>query len=73
MHSTQLPELPLTTGSHDGLYLMVAGLCLLVALRCIKRAVAPIGPIVAAVAAAAGAAFALTVALILVLAATLSH
>lgn len=48
-------------------YLAVAAVCLVVALRFLKRALSPIGILIQAVAAAAGAAFAAVVALALLL------
>jgi len=49
---------------HATLYVLVAGLCLLLALRFLKNALAPIGPLVQAVAAAALAALAVGAALV---------
>nr|WP_296074747.1 hypothetical protein [uncultured Actinoplanes sp.] len=54
------------------LYLILAALALLMALRFVKRALAPIGVFVQAVAAAAAVAFLVTVALVLVAVAALS-
>jgi hypothetical protein len=54
------------------LYLFLAAVSLLVALRFVKRAMAPIGTLVRAVAAAAGVAFAIGVALAFVAAAVLN-
>jgi hypothetical protein len=53
-------------------YLVLAALSLLLALRLMKRALAPVGALVQAVAAAAVVAFAITLALVLVAAAAFS-
>jgi hypothetical protein len=58
---------PVQLGDHAGWCLVIAGLCLAIALRFMKRALEPLGAIVEALAAAAGAAVAVTLALVLVL------
>jgi hypothetical protein len=55
------------------LYLMVAGLCLAIALWFLRRALEPVGAIVQAIAAAVVAAFAVGVALVLVVAVAVIH
>jgi hypothetical protein len=54
------------------LYLLIAAICLILALRAMRRALAPIGQLVQAVAAAALVALALGAALVLLTAAVLS-
>jgi hypothetical protein len=60
------------TGDHAVLYLLIAGGCLLLALRFVKRALQPVGQLVHAVAAAALVAFSIGAALVLLAAAALS-
>ncbi|WP_328459665.1 hypothetical protein OHA21_27710 [Actinoplanes sp. NBC_00393] len=72
MVDKSLPELPLL-GDHSLIFLMLAALCLVVAIRFVKRALEPIGAIVESVAAAAAVFLALGLALVLVLAAALSQ
>jgi predicted RND superfamily exporter protein len=57
---------------HRVLYLALAGLVVFVALRSMRRALAPIEPMVHAVVAIVGVAFAMGVAFVLVVAAVLS-
>jgi hypothetical protein len=54
-------------------YLVLAALALMIALRFMKRALAPIGTLVRAVAAAAVVAFTIALALVLVAAAAFTH
>jgi hypothetical protein len=60
-------------GTQDLLYLLLAAALLLLALRFMKRAVAPIGALIEAVAAAASVAFAVGAALVLVVATAVSR
>jgi hypothetical protein len=62
---------PMSSG-HGLAYLVIAGVCLVVALRFMKRSLAPIGMIVHAVAAAAVVALAIGAALVFLTAAALS-
>jgi hypothetical protein len=59
-------------GSHALLYLFIAGLCLVLALRAMRAALAPIGQLVQAVVAAALVALAIGAALVLLTAAAVS-
>jgi hypothetical protein len=59
-------------GTHALLYLLIAALCLVLALRAMRRALAPIGQLVQAVAAAALGALAVGAALVLLTAAAIS-
>lgn len=54
------------------LYLIIAGFCLIVALRSIRQALAPIGVVVETVKATIVVAFSISVALVFLLAAALS-
>ncbi|MFC7532281.1 hypothetical protein [Actinoplanes sp. GCM10030250] len=72
MVKISLPELPLL-GDQSLLFLTLAALCLVVAIRYVKRALEPIGTIVETVAAAAAVFLTLGLALVLVLAAMISH
>lgn len=51
------------------LYLVLAGVCLMIALRYLRRALQPVGPLVQAFAATAVVAFAIGIALVLIVAA----
>ncbi len=57
---------------HPALYLIIAGFCLIVALRSIRQALAPIGVVVETVKATIVVAFSISVALVFLLAAALS-
>jgi hypothetical protein len=67
-----LHVLPHQLGNHAVLYMLVAGLCLVLALRFVRAALAPIGPLVHAVAAAALVALAIGAALVFLTAAAFS-
>ncbi|MEU4425863.1 hypothetical protein AB0F81_35030 [Actinoplanes sp. NPDC024001] len=71
MVDKSLAELPL--GDRTLLFLTLAALCLVVAIRLVRRALEPLGAIVETVAAAAAVFLALGLALVLVLAATLTR
>ncbi|GAA2538706.1 hypothetical protein GCM10010435_02450 [Winogradskya consettensis] len=60
-------------GAQDLLYLALAAALLLIALRFIRRAVAPVGAVIEAAAAAAVVALAAGMALVLVVAAAISR
>jgi hypothetical protein len=64
---------PSLAGDPSMLYLVLAGFCLLVGLRFLKRALQPFGVILEAAAAAAVVAFSLGLGLILLLAAIAAH
>jgi hypothetical protein len=71
-------QTPVGTADLDGLpgntvlYLLIAGVCLVVALRYLRRALIPLGPLLQAIAATAVVALAIGVALVLLAAAVLS-
>jgi hypothetical protein len=64
--------MPASLGAHALLYLLVAALCLIFALRFMRTALAPIGPLLQAVAAAALVALAIGAALVFLTAAAFS-
>ncbi|BCY13055.1 hypothetical protein [Actinoplanes sp. L3-i22] len=68
MTQLSLSDLSLA-GDRSTLYLALAGICLIIGLRYLKRALEPFGAVLEAAAAAAIVAFALGVGLILLLAA----
>ncbi len=57
---------------HPALYLIIAGLCLVLALRSLRQALEPVGVVVEVVKATIVVAFSVSVALIFVLAAMIS-
>jgi hypothetical protein len=57
---------------HAAVYLFIAAICLIIALRYLRRALIPIGPLVRVVAAVAVVALAIGAALVLLTAAALS-
>ena len=63
---------PATLHGHQLVYVVLAALLLLIALRYMRRALAPIGTLVGVVAAAAIVAFAIGIALMLLVAALLN-
>ena len=65
-------QIPLGLQGHAVLYLVIAMLCLVIAMRFVKRALVPIGPLLQAVAAAAVVAFAVGAALVLLVASLMS-
>jgi hypothetical protein len=71
MPSHRWADLPTYRGDHELLLLVLAGLSLLVALRYLRRALAPIGPLMRAAGAAAVAAFSVCCAFVLITAVVL--
>lgn len=67
-----LADLWTSLNDHRYVYLAVAMIVALVALRSMRRALAPIGPVVHALAAIAGLAFAIGMAVVVILAVVLS-
>ena len=72
MVDKSLQELPLL-GDQSLLFLTLAALCLVVAIKFVRRALQPIGAIVETVAAVAAVFLTLGLALVLVLAAMINH